>query len=209
MSAIGKKGRLPFRGGCVYGLTGNPGAGKSTVALLLQEKGAQVLNADALGHTLLQKDSPILDDLIREFGESIRDAEGGVARQRLGEIVFADETRLARLNELVHPPLLQLIRRHIDLYRESPGTVPLFLDAALIFEWKINPWLDKVIVVSAPVETRRRRFEALRSGAASLFEKREAAQLPSDYKEMHADAVIRNNGSMDDLRRQMVDIFIE
>lgn len=210
MNATLPAGRGPvIRGKNVIGLTGNPGAGKSTVAAILQNRGAHVTVADALGYQMLHSDSPVFSQLIDTFGESILNETGEISRIKLGQVVFSDPAKLQQLNNLVHPPMLEEIHRQIHAFRQSADTGLWVLDAALLFEWGIEDWFDWIVVVSAPLEIRRQRFETLRPGAGNRFDEREAAQLPQEFKEKHADVVVHNLGDQKDLQRYIEEIFSE
>ncbi len=188
------------------GLTGNPGSGKTTVAQLLLEKGAIVHSGDEIGYQMLESGSPVIHELTKEFGNQIFNDQGGISRKALGSIVFEDANRLRRLNEIVHPPMLQEIRSRVDAFRSNSENGPFVLDAALIFEWEIEDWFDRILVVSAPRELRRQRFEALR-GDSSQFERREAVQQPESEKVKKAHWVIENDGELDALRSNIETIY--
>jgi len=188
------------------GLTGNPGSGKTTVARLLEEKGAQIFSGDEIGYRMLEPGSPVIDTLIHEFGPTVFNENGGVSRNELGALVFEDERRLQRLNEIVHPPMLNEIRTRIDTFRQDYARGPLVLDAALIFEWNIEDWFDRILVVTAPVDLRRKRFESQR-GDSSKFERREAAQWPEEEKAQKAHWVIKNDGELETLRVQIDTLY--
>ena len=191
----------------VLGLTGNPGAGKSTVAGILAESGAVLIDGDALGYSLLQPDSPVFPELLKTFGESILDRNGQISRRRLGELVFHDSQQLEALNRLVHPPILREIRRRIGGFRNSSERGPLIVDAALIYEWNIEEWFDAVMVVIAPRALRKERFIKARGNTKVDFEKREASQLPESYKKRKADFVIDNDADLEVLRLKIQELM--
>jgi dephospho-CoA kinase len=203
---IAPSGKTPER--MVVGLTGNPGAGKSTVARMMESLGAQVVDADVLGHQLLEPNSPVYDRLIQEFGSSVLRPEGGFDRSELGRIVFQNSQRLHRLNEIVHPALIQQIRDRIQRFRSSDERGPLVVDAALLFEWQIRSLFDAIVVVAASEEIRKRRFLALRQLSTEEFVRRNSAQFSEFDKERQADAVFYNEGDLADLRLQ-VEQFIK
>lgn len=193
----------------VIGVTGNPGSGKSTVSRWFAERGAVVVDADAVGHELLQAGSPVHAELIERFGREIESADGGIDRKKLGPIVFGDPERLRQLNEIVHPRLLERIRRRVEAFRSSGERGPMIVDAALLFEWDAAGRFDAVVTVEAPVDTRRRRFEAARGGGPEAFGRIEAAQLDQSEKVRRADLVIRNGGDLNALRQTLNSIIAE
>lgn len=185
----------------VLGLTGNPGAGKSLVAQWFADAGAIVVDADREGHALLTAESPVRNELIDTFGPDIEAADGSIDRKKLGAIVFADEHQLQRLNQIVHPRIHQSLRGKIESFRRSETEGPILIDAALIYEWDAQQWMDGVLVVAAPLDVRRERF-AHRGASAETFDRREAAQLPQSFKIEQADVVFENNASIDHLYKQ-------
>lgn len=184
----------------VIGLTGNPGAGKSTVAGLLAEYGAQVISADEIGYAMLKKDSPVYPNLIEAFGESILSRDGEIDRKVLGKLVFDSPEQLDRLNSLVHPAMTARIEHYIKSFRRSNEKGPLVIDAALIYEWGIADWFDGIITVTASQDVRKKRFIDGRGEAGNNFDDRESAQIPEERKKQLADTAIHNNSSLDQLR---------
>jgi dephospho-CoA kinase len=198
LSAIGSPDIAPKRK--VIGLTGNPGAGKSSVSRIMQNCGARVVDADCIGHRLLKSNSPVFDNLISEFGSSILNADGEIERKKLGAIVFQAPQCLQRLNEIVHPVLVQQIEDDIQQFRSSNEPGPLVVDAALIFEWNVASRFDAVLVVTAPEDVRRKRFMDAHNGADGDFDRRQSAQMPEEEKKRLANAVINNQTDLNDLR---------
>lgn len=193
----------------VIGLTGNPGAGKTTVAELLKEKGAMIIDGDQLGYEMLLKTSPVYLKLIQTFGESVLNEDRDIDRSKLGAIVFQDQAKLDTLNHIVHPPMLQQIENRIQQFRDSNESGPLILDAALIYEWGIEDWMDVVIVVTAPKLLRHQRYIRYKGGDPEKLNKRETAQLPEEEKINRADILIFNDEGMDALPYKVNHIFQE
>lgn len=186
----------------VLGLTGNPGAGKSTVAAWMHEMGAVVVSGDAEGHRLLRRDSPLYEALVAEYGPGVLGPKNRIDRNALRRIVTKSAADLRRYNRLIHPFLIETILDRIEQFRKSRKTGPLVVDAALIFEWQMADAYDAVLVVSAPRAERQKRFEAMRN-AESLFEILEAAQWPEPEKIQRADVVFQNDGDLAGLRSQV------
>ncbi len=201
LSQLAKPGQPPKR--CVIGLTGNPGAGKSVAASCFKKYGSIVLNADQAGHELLMTGSPVFDELVDAFGCEILNDTGEINRNKLGAIVFADPEPLKRLNEIVHPHIMDGLYSRVNAFRESDEDGPLVVDAALIFEWGNGPQFDAVAVIAASTELRRERFLQARGDAGKNFDQREAAQLPQDEKIRRADVVFWNEGPICELDQQI------
>lgn len=186
----------------VLGLTGNPGAGKSTVAAWLQEMGAVVVSGDAEGHRLLRRDSPVYQCLVWEYGASILGPKNRIDRKALSRTVTKSVDELRRYNRLIHPALIQTILYRIEQFRKTKKTGPLVVDAALIYEWGMSGVFDAVLVVAAPRAERQKRFQAAR-GNESLFQVLESAQWPEQEKVQRADVVFQNEGDLAELRSQV------
>lgn len=171
----------------VLGLTGGIGSGKSTVAGIFKKSGAVVIDADALGHRVLEIPR-VRKALVREFGPAILDTAGRIDRPALGRAAFRNRKSVERLNRRVHPEILRRIRRELS---QAHGWV--VLDAALLFETRLDGMCDRIAFVQAP---RRLRLERIRKRGWSGRElrRREAMQAPLAEKRKKSDVVIDNRG---------------
>lgn len=206
LSRFAPAGRSADR--AVIGLTGNPGAGKSAVARRMAQNGAEVIDADALGHELLLASSPVTGEIAAEFGDEVLTPDGDIDRKRLGAIVFDSRERLEALNRIVHPRITEAIRARIERFRAEDRLGPLVVDAALIFEWGDMEEFDAVAVVTAPLDLRRERYTKSRGVGAEAFARREAAQWSQEEKIKRADVVIANDDSLESLYAR-VDQFMK
>ena len=170
----------------VVGLAGGVGSGKSTVAAIFIKQGARGIDADALGHRVLDLPA-VRAGLLRDWGAGILRG-GRVDRAALARMAFRSRKTVTRLNRRVHPEILREIRRRIDRAR---GWV--VLDAALLFETGADALCDKVVFVSAPRALRARRIRSRGWGPGEL-KRRERFQFPVVYKKKKADYVIDNTG---------------
>ena len=142
------------------GVTGAMASGKSTLARRFRDRGADLVDGDALGWEVLRL--PEVRDAIAEaFGAGVMDRQGHVDRARLGAVVFADPDRMRRLNAIVQPRLLERVRAAMD----EPGGGVRVLDAAMLTTWRLEPELDGVIEVVASEDERARRLRAARAFA--------------------------------------------
>lgn len=183
----------------VVGLAGGVGSGKSTVAALFRNWGARVLDADAIGHRVIERPD-VRARLVRAWGPGILRGKR-VDRARLARAAFRSRASARRLNRLVHPPILREIRRRIARCR---GWV--VLDAALLYEAGADRLCDRVVFVDAPVDVRRRRAAA-RGMPPEEAARRERFQRPLSYKKRRADNVIDNAGSKSRTERQAREIY--
>lgn len=184
----------------VVGLTGGPCSGKTSVAEILKENGAIILSGDEIGRRIVDENPAILNELVRTFGKQILDQRRKLNRRKLGKIVFANPQALYKLNEIIHPPLLRILKAELTKHLKRGSKKIIVIDAALIFEWGIANWCNLILVVTAIREVRIRRM--IRNGLARKeAEDRIASQLPERDKVSLADYVIRNNGTKAALRR--------
>ncbi len=184
----------------LIGITGQIGAGKSTVADVMVELGAVVVDADIIGRQVVDNSTDLLAQLRDEFGNSIVDPHGKLMRERLAELAFVSEERKARLNEIVHPHLLRELRRQVSETREKVDLV--VVDAALLLDWNLDSEMDETWVVCASESVRMQRLMA-RGMSRSDAISRQRVQLPLSEFETRADQLIENNGSVDMLRSRV------
>jgi len=175
------------------GLTGNIGAGKSTVARLLAKRGAAVIDADELASEVLAQPDTVR--AIREaFGPDVVD-DGRVDRAALARRVFADAAARRRLEAIVHPRVAELQAARAEVLSERRPAPPMIVhDVPLLFEAGLAEAMDAVVVVDAPLQTRIERVVAARGLDAEEVRRRDAAQWPAERKRAQADVVIENDG---------------
>lgn len=185
----------------IVGITGGMGSGKSSFARKLEELGAKRIDADRVGHRVIERPE-ILRDLLAAFGEDLINPAGELNRRELGRRAFADEVSCTRLNQIVHPLLEKELKNQIDRARNPGSENVVVVDAALIFEWGDLQRFDVIVVVDAKEEVRIERL--IRGGMISEAEvrRRMACQMPVEEKTARADWVVENNGSLQDLRRE-------
>lgn len=182
----------------VVGLTGGIGAGKSTLAALLAERGAQIIDADALGRDALRPGKPAWHSVVDQFGEDILIAHSlEIDRKRLAEIVFNDRDKLAALNAIVHPVIFAGVADGLERLRNTDETV--VLDAALIVEAGFIDTCDVIVVVTSDKPQRRKRMMQDRGMSLGDFDARAASQNPQEDLVARADIVVQNDGSLEDL----------
>ncbi len=191
----------------VIGLTGVPGAGKSLVAEYLEERGGIILSGDDAGREVIRKIPIVLKRLVNAFGESILTDDGLLNRRLLGRIVFSEPAAREKLNRIIHPHLLKILKTWIIQRRGRSPKKLIVVDAALIFEWGIADWFDYILVVTAGRDLRIKRM--LKSGLSRKEAvDRISSQIPQRTKAALADYVIENNGSRSILRKK-TDEFLD
>jgi dephospho-CoA kinase len=181
-------------------LTGNIGAGKTTVAELFRGWGATIIDADQLVREIQGPGQPALKAIAERFGAELILADGSLNRAALRAKVLSDPRRLQELNRIVHP---EVHRRSSELLARARarGDRIVIIDIPLLFEAANPADFDVVVLVDAPVPVRRARLLSSRSMSADEVDRMIAAQLASAVKRGRSDYVIDNDGDVDALRR--------
>jgi dephospho-CoA kinase len=180
------------------GLTGGIGAGKSTLAALLAERGAQVLDADQFGRDALAPGQPAWHSVVGQFGDEVLAAGGmEIDRKKLASIVFSDRRKLAALNAIVHPVILKRIADELERLSQTDAVV--VVDAALITELGFGDALDAVVLVTTARKERVERLLRTRGMSFDDVTARIASQASQEELEATADVVVRNDGDLDAL----------
>lgn len=187
------------------GLTGGIATGKSTVASMLRDLECSVLEADPLAHELLEPGQAVYDEIMFEFGKGILDPAGNVDRRELGEVVFADPAKLARLNRIVHPRVLEIIEKWFGALNRLGGPEFAVAEAALLIESGYYKKMDRLIVTWCHPEEQRERLRE-RGLSAEQIERRIAAQMPTDEKRQFGDDVIDCSGTIEETERQVAEL---
>ena len=182
------------------GLTGGIGSGKSTAAKILAELGAPILDADKVGHEIYQPGTPAYRELIDTFGEGILAPDRTIDRRKLGPIVFADPAALKRLNSIVHPKMFTRMGEMVAAMRRGGERRPIVIEAAILIEANWQPLFDEIWLVTAARERVIERVERDRGLKPEQTEARIRAQLSDDERRKYATSVIRNDGTLEELR---------
>lgn len=181
------------------GLTGGIGSGKSTASQHFESLGAFVMSADDAAKQMIDTNETVQHELISEFGTDIIDGTGKVDKQKLARVAFQDEDHLTRLNSVVHPYIYDLIDKEFNRVLQE-GKYGLFIvDGALIFESGYDAHLDYVIVVTAQLKHRMERALGRETLSRDEILKRIEFQWPEEEKVNLADFVIHNDGTEDEL----------
>lgn len=189
----------------LVGLTGGVGSGKSTVAAMLRELGAEVVDADEATHAVYEPSSPGYDAVVREFGpDFVRD--GGIDRSKLGDLVFRDADARRRLNAIVHPLVREWMAKRTAEAVERGADV-VVQDVPLLFENSLEKLFSSVVLVYVPEELQIERLVAGRSFTPERARAVIAAQMPIEAKRGLAQHVINNSGSLDDTRAQVTAVW--
>jgi dephospho-CoA kinase len=188
------------------GLTGGIASGKSTVAGMLLDLEYPVLDADTIAHELLEPGQDAYNDVVREFGDGVLNKGGAVDRTKLGAIVFSDAPKRARLNQILHPRIHEVVTKWFAALDRRGGPDMAFEDAALILEGGARKNLDRVVVCWCTPEQQFERLQQ-RGLSAADAKLRIAAQMPLDEKRRLADEVIDCSRSIEETRRQVTAVI--
>ena len=191
----------------LIGLTGGVGSGKSTVAAMLRELGAEVLDADEAAHAAYEPGSPGFDAVVREFGRDyVRD--GRIDRKNLGELVFHDPDARQRLNAIVHPLVREwMVRRTAEAAERDVAIV--VQDVPLLYENGLASLFNSVVLVYVPEELQLERLVEGRGIDADRALAMIAAQMPIEKKRELAHHVIDNSGTVDQTRSQVEEMWAQ
>jgi dephospho-CoA kinase len=185
------------------GLTGGVASGKSTVAALLEELDAVIIDADELAREVVEPGSPGLAAVTDAFGPDVLADDGSLDRPALGAVVFADEVARRRLEKILHP----LIRaRAAEIEASAPPGTLVVHDIPLLVETGQGDAFDAVLVVDVPVETQVERMVTQRGWTREDAEARVAAQASREQRLAAATYVIDNTGTRDDLRERVTEV---
>ncbi len=177
----------------VIGITGSLGSGKSLFIEAVQDRGVVFIDADRLGHEVVDSSPDISKKLAGAFGQDVLDSKGKLKRRLVRERAFANRDGLIKLNKAVHPALIRLLRERIAQQKMNPGKKPVIVDCALIFEWGAEDLFDNIVTVWADREVRLSRFILRDNMNPVVFEGIENAQLPQEEKIRRADIAVENN----------------
>jgi len=191
----------------IFGVTGNIGSGKSTISKMLSDLGAFTIDADVIALTVVIPNSQTFAQVVNEFGLSILQDDGTLDRKSLASIVFTDPRKLAILNEIVHPAIMGSIKLMVEKYRKTlSDEAVVVIDAPLIVETEFLSLVDSLLVVAADENVRLKRL--LKKGYSREDAlARMKSQTPSDVLVTHADYIINNNGTLEELKEKVDELW--
>ncbi|MER2072118.1 MAG: dephospho-CoA kinase [Psychrobacillus sp.] len=190
----------------IIGLTGSIASGKSTVSNMLKEMGYPIIDADLVARIVVEKGTDALQAITEVFGEEILTPDGELNRPKLGEIIFSSPAQRKQLNDIMHPAIrAEMMRRKEEML--LAGHPVIIMDIPLLFESKLQSYVDKIIVVTVSEETQLNRLMARNNYSKEEAKARIQSQLPLSIKEKGADAVIYNNGTLESTREQLEKIL--
>ncbi len=189
------------------GLTGNIASGKSQAARVFAELGARIIDADVIAREILARGTCTFDKVVEAFGEEVLDGDGSINRRKLGEIIFADAEKRARLNAIVHPDVREEIFSRIEEYHSDCPAGVVIVDAALLIESGSYKAYDRIIVVTCHPALQLSRLINRDGLTVEQAKKRMAAQMPVEEKLKLADYTIDTSGTFRETREQIEAIY--
>ena len=184
----------------VIGLTGGIATGKSTVASLLRELGAVIVDADQLAREIVHPGQPAWQDILKDFGPGILNDDQTINREKLREIVFKDPTARRRLETITHPRIRDLAQERIASATAKRPEMVVYM-APLLFENKVHEWIRPVVLVTCKRNVQKQRLKERDKLSDSDIERHLDAQMPIGEKRKLADLVIENDGDLEELKR--------
>ncbi len=186
----------------LFGITGGIGSGKSAVSDLLRHKDVPVLDADDIARALTTTLPAIRQALIDRFGKKVFTAAGELDKEHLRELVFSDPKTREEVNAIIHPHVLEFIRKEVRRLFAEEGHTLIGVEAALIFEADMDQMLNKVVAVDAPVDLRIERIAGRDGLSMEEISMRISSQMPHAEKVSRADFVVDNSGDLESLAGQ-------
>ena len=190
----------------IIGLTGSIASGKSTVANMLKEMGFPIIDADLVARIVVEKGTPTLETIVEIFGTEVIHEDGTLNREGLGEIIFSNPSKRKQLNDIMHPAIrTEMVAQKAHLIQQEHPVI--IMDIPLLFESRLQSFVDKVLVVTVTEQTQLERLMARNGFSHEDAKLRIQSQLPLSVKEKGADAVIYNNGTLEETKQQLIKIL--
>ncbi|TWI57000.1 dephospho-CoA kinase [Halalkalibacter nanhaiisediminis] len=184
------------------GLTGGIASGKSTVSNMIREKNIPIIDADEVAREVVEPGTATLQAISEQFGSSVLNEDGTLARKKLGTIIFRDPSQRDILNQIVHPA----VRKRMNALKEhyvANGAKTIVYDIPLLYESNLFHLVDKVLLVYVDEETQLSRLMERDQAGKEDAKQRIASQMPLAKKRERADAVIDNSGTKEETKAQL------
>ncbi len=183
----------------IIGLTGGIGCGKTTVSQLFENKGIPVVDADDISHAIVQKGKPALALLIDAFGDEILSPNGSLNRESLRELVFSEPKEKKKLENILHPLVFEAIYQQLEQYDTPYG----ILSIPLLFETHQQSKVDRILVIDCSEKLQKKRVASRNQFSYSMIDSIIRSQCSRSFRLSHADDILNNNVSFDNLKKEV------
>ncbi len=197
----GKDGRL------LLGITGGIASGKSTVARMLAEKGAPIIDFDALSRVVVEPGKPAWKEIVAYFGEQVLQADRSLDRKKISEIVFRDPKKRKELEGFTHPRIYEEFSLLVKEYAQADPDAIIQAVIPLLIEAKLQHWFHRILLVYIPREKQIERLMERDKIPPGMAQSILAAQLPIEEKKVYADFIIDNSGSLEETKKQVEEVW--
>lgn len=187
----------------IVGLTGGIASGKSTVSNIFRELGVEIVDADKVAKEISERKESV-DRIVNVFGEDILGIDGKIVRERLREKAFKNKELLQELNKIIHPQVMEYFKEKKD---KNLKDEILIFDIPLLYETKMEYLCDKIIVVGVDIQKQIERVMSRDGSSEELAKKIIANQMSLDEKIKRADIIIMNDGTLEELKDKVLDIY--
>jgi len=190
----------------IVGLTGSVGTGKSTVANFFKELGSYIIDWDALAREVVRPHVKAWGEIVEYFGKDVLNEDLTINRQKLADIVFSDREKVDKLNQISHPEVFKEDERITNEIRSLAPDALIIKDIPLLIEAALPVFVDKIVIVYVSEQTQLKRLEE-KGMSRKDAQNRIKSQLPLEEKIKSADFVINNDGSLEETKRQVEEIY--
>lgn len=190
----------------IIGLTGSIASGKSTVSNMLKEMGYPIIDADIVARIVVEKGTNTLEVIKETFGSEVIHDDGSLNREELGKIIFSNPSKRKLLNDIIHPAIrAEMLAQKERLMQQNHPVI--IMDIPLLFESRLQSFVDKILVVTVTEQKQLERLMVRNNFTQEEAKLRIQSQLPLSVKEEGADAVIYNNGTIEETKHQLIKIL--
>lgn len=190
----------------IIGLTGSIASGKSTVSNILLEKGYPIVDADRIARQVVEPGTAVIQQIEEAFGRDVIHEDGTLNRERLGTLIFDEEEKRKRLNNIIHPAIRAEMLRQKEAHLQA-GAKTVIMDIPLLFESNLQSYVEKIVVVAVTPAIQQERLMKRNGFTEEEAVNRIASQISVEEKAAAADAVIDNNGTVEETEKQIIQLL--
>lgn len=190
----------------ILGIIGSIGSGKTTAAKIFSKYHFNRIDADEIGHKIIEKNTVAYKKIIKNFGNGILNKNKNIERKKLGDVVFNDYKKLKMLNSIMHPIIINKIKNNIEKIQKKCGSkTKIVIDAPLLFETETKHFVDKIIVINCNAQNIIKRLN--KKYPKEKIERILNAQMPPEEKLKYADFIVDNNQDLKHLENQVKEVI--